>query len=152
MAVPRGFDQAQYRGPSHRPSGKVGLSEIRLLLANTSRMLQSLITAILVQEPDIVVAGSVAEHEDLTMAIDAARADVVIVSGQTPEAASSYDDTLRNHPHIRLLMITAVGDDGYLYALRPTLTPIPDLSVATLLAAIRAGWGSGEVGPVATQR
>jgi hypothetical protein len=100
-------------------------------------MLQSLISSILVREPDIVIAGSVADEGPLDLAIDATRADVVIIGEQTPEMAPNYNDTLLSHPSIKLLLITHAGRDGYVYGLAPRLTPISDLSVASLLAAIR---------------
>jgi hypothetical protein len=100
-------------------------------------MLQSLISSILVQEPDIVIAGHVAHEEPLDSTIATTRADVVIICEQEPEAAPNYNDTLLSHPRIKLLLIAHAGQDGYLYALAPRLMPIPDLSVATLLTAIR---------------
>jgi hypothetical protein len=102
-------------------------------------MLQGLISSILVQEPDIVVAGNVAGEEPLGPAIDTAAADVVIICEQAPEAAPNYNQTLLSHPRIRLLLITEAGRDSYLYVLAPTLRRIPELSVATLLAVLREG-------------
>ena len=113
------------------------MSEIRVLLANMSPMLQGLISSILVQEPDIVVAGNVAGEEPLGPAIDATKADVVIIGVRAPEAARHYDETLLSRPRIRLLLITEAGRDNYLYALTPTLRRIPELSIATLLAVLR---------------
>lgn len=102
-------------------------------------MLQSLLGAILVHEADIVVAGSVAEQEHLGSAIEATGADVVIIGGQTPEAVPAYTEMLFGHPRLKLLLITEACQHGYLYALRPTLTPLRDLSAAALVGAIRDG-------------
>ena len=104
-------------------------------------MLDSLLSGLLLSASDMAIVGRVPEGQHFTAAIEATGPDVAIIGGQTGEWAQSLNDTLFSHPRLKLLLITAAAQDGYVCELKPRLTQLQELSATALLGAIRDGNG-----------
>ena len=102
------------------------------------RMLASLLSDLMDSEADIVLAALVADGGDLDDAIAASSPDVVVLGRTDAAAAPVYDPLLLGHPSLRLLLIDAPGQRGWIYELAPQLVALAEMTPAALLMAIRA--------------
>jgi len=102
-------------------------------------MLNSVITAVLENKPQISVAGIVGEHDDLAAAIRAAGADAVVVQAAEPGASAHYRALLSSFPALKVIAIASDGKGGFLHEMRPWSLPLVELSAESLLAALSEG-------------
>jgi hypothetical protein len=134
--------------PSRIRIGKRCTPMLRVLIAGMPRMLEDLIAEVILADSEMVLAGNVSEHARLNnaglnnaglgSAVRANRADVVIIGDQDAAAAANYEALLYEHPRLRIVLMQDAARQGWLLALTPTLTPLAEISSATLLAALRA--------------
>jgi hypothetical protein len=98
-----------------------------------SRMLREIVRGVLAPEPDLEVVGEVPEPVELEAAVDRSGATLVILSGDGPAGADSWE-LLERRPRVRVLAVTADG--------RRISMHIGELSPASLVAAVRgaAAW------------
>jgi DNA-binding NarL/FixJ family response regulator len=116
-------------------------TDVRILLAGMSNMLSDIVTAVIAELPDSVVAGHAGEHDDLLSEIRLTNADVVMLQVARPGDAESFTPLLRGFPALRVVAMTTDGSSGYLYELRPTVTYLAELSAASLRMALRGDHG-----------
>jgi DNA-binding NarL/FixJ family response regulator len=112
---------------------------MRILLAGMSNMLTSIISAALEQSPDVIIAGSCSEHDDLALQIRVTQADAVLMQVAEPGNAVRFRALLLSFPTLKVVAITSDGKRGFLHELRPRSTRIVELSAASLQAALRPG-------------
>jgi DNA-binding NarL/FixJ family response regulator len=111
---------------------------MRILLDGMSEMLRTIITDILSTDPQCEIMADMVEQNHLRSQLRETPADVVILAVPDVEATSSRcAELLAHHPATRIIAITSDGKRALLYDLRPQVTPIDELSPATLLSAIR---------------
>lgn len=108
----------------------------RIVLVDLPRMLREIIADAVVREPDMSLAGHVADGDDLLATIDETDADVVIV-GAEGFPAREVRRLLGVRPTLKVLLVTGDGREAALYELRPHEEPLGELSPRTLVAAIR---------------
>ena len=111
---------------------------MRILLAGMSNMLSNIVAAALAQAPDIVVAGRVANEAELAASIRRESADAVIVQTGEPAAPARFTALLQGFPDLKVVAIDPSGKRGALHQLRPYSLHFTDVSVDTLLSALRA--------------
>lgn len=109
---------------------------IRVLLAAMPALLIDIVSQIIRSGNGIVVAGRLAESEDVLAAARRTRCDVVVVGETEEEARREYAPLLFGKPGIRVLAIAADGKTGQLYELRPKRIALGELSVDSLRQAI----------------
>jgi chemotaxis response regulator CheB len=116
---------------------------IRVLLINMPTLLFDMIKGIIVWIEDMQIVGETITRAGIFRAAAAARADVVILSGEdvSPE---NYYQVLYRRPRLKIFAISADGRRGSLYELRPRVKAIGDISAESLIAAIRGGTSAGE--------
>jgi hypothetical protein len=98
-------------------------------------MLSEIVRAVLDRQEDIRVVAQLDPPVRLRVAVDQAKADVVIASNEQVEAQGG--ELLRAHPCVRAL---AVGDDGrqtVLWRMEPQKIKLGEMSPQTLLKAVR---------------
>jgi hypothetical protein len=110
---------------------------MRILLAGMSNLLSNIVTAALAQASDIVVAGQVADVDDLPTQIRLANADAVIVQTSQPSVAATFIPLLQTFPALKVVAIDPTGS-GFLHRLRPYSTRLAEVSADSLLSALRA--------------
>jgi hypothetical protein len=103
-----------------------------------SNMLSDILTGVLAQTPDFVVAGNVGEGEDLAMEIRTNRADALILQSDQPGTTDSFASLLRNFPALKVVAIDATGNSGFVHQLRPYSVRIDELSADALQSVLRA--------------
>jgi hypothetical protein len=99
------------------------------------RMLREIIERAVADEPDMVLVEADAPELPLHEAVESAGADFVI-------AGSDYDfgevaQVLDERPRLRVLAVAGDGREAFLYELRPTRTPLGQVSPRTIVDAIR---------------
>jgi DNA-binding NarL/FixJ family response regulator len=115
------------------------LSPIRVLIVDMPRILHDIVHATLATERDIVVVGDVAlMSEPLDDVVEAADPAVLVLGAGHPAAAAGGRDLLARHAGLKLLTLDDDGAQTHLVELRPTATPLGELSPATLVSAIRS--------------
>lgn len=97
------------------------------------RILREIIEQAVADEPDmeIVDAGDVPLRE----AVESSKADFVIAGADYnfAEVARVLDE----RPRLRVLAVAGDGREAFLYELRPTRTPLGEVSPRTIVDAIR---------------
>jgi hypothetical protein len=102
-----------------------------------SNMLSNIATAALASAPDIVIAGHVADTEDLASQIRSTGADAVIVQTSRPNIAANFLPLLHTFSTLKVVAIDANGR-GFLHQLRPYSFRLTEVSAGVLLSALRA--------------
>ena len=110
---------------------------MRILLADMTAMLASIIDVVLGGAPDLVVAGRSRAGDDLVAQIRLAHADVMMMSSPDPGNIDNLVALLGNCPSLRVLAIAADCSSGYVHELRPHSTRIANISAEVLVAAVR---------------
>lgn len=112
------------------------MATIGILLVNMPRLLAEIVRTIVAAHDDLrVVADLTGAGEQVTTAIDATGADVVVLSVHRPESALLISQFIRTHPAVRLVVVGGDGQHGYI------CEPAGELSPAGLLDAIRGAGG-----------
>lgn len=110
---------------------------IRVLLVDMPRIPRELIARAVAAQPDMVVVGSTADLDDLSVAAHAAAPEFVIVGvadGELPPPAERFLD---EQAQTKVLGVEAQDGTAYLYELRPRRAPLGEVSPADVVAAIR---------------
>lgn len=99
------------------------------------RILREIIERAVADEPDMEIVDSEAGNMPLREAIEASEPDFVI-------AGADYDfgevaRVLDERPRLRVLAVAGDGREAFLYELRPTRTPLGEVSPRTIVDAIR---------------
>jgi hypothetical protein len=102
------------------------------------RILRTVITTIVMDQPDIKIVGEVPEDADLA-AVEALGATLFTVGlGRAGELPAAAERLLADRAAVRMLGLSPEGRLGYLYTLRPHTEPVGEVSPEVLLATIRS--------------
>jgi len=104
-------------------------------------MLSDIVKAVIASQADFELVGEIGGTTGLARAAGKAAADVLIVGG-----ALRGSHTLRilyGMPRLKIVTIEADGRQGFLHELRPSRTPVGEISPGILVAAIRGATGIG---------
>ena|SRR6516225_2461277 len=119
--------------------------KVRILLAEMPRMLMDIIKGIIATQRDFAVVGEVSVRNRVPRALADTRADVMIVGPQATTETEDYSTLLYQSPRMKIIAITAGGQEAVLHVLRPHVIQVADVSPASLIAAIRgtppSDWG-----------
>jgi type IV secretory pathway ATPase VirB11/archaellum biosynthesis ATPase len=111
--------------------------KIRVLLAEMPRMLNDIMISIITSQDDFVLAGkNIGKKRLLRAAIDS-RADVIIAGEIMASEPMDYLDLLYRRPRMKIIAVAADGRRALLHELQLTVSPLEELSPASLIAAIR---------------
>ena len=113
------------------------IAQLRVLLADMSNMLASIINAALAGAPDIIVAGRCDAGGDIPQQVHRASANVVILPTLDPGNVEVVLPLLYGCRGLRVVAISADAVSGCVHELRPLATPLPDLSATALADALR---------------
>ncbi len=102
-------------------------------------MLVNILTAVLAQMPDVVVAGSLADGEDMAASIRATRSDIVMIQARRPADAGEFEPLLRQFPALKVVAIARGSRNGFVHELRLNSLPLPELSAEVLQTVLRPG-------------
>lgn len=97
----------------------ISTREIRLVLADDHAVVRSGTRELLEQQPDLRIVGEAADGEEAIRLAQELQPDVLIMDVRMPRI-SGVEATRRikaEHPHIRVLVLTAHDDDEYVFAL-----------------------------------
>lgn len=136
----------------HTPLRMEPQTQVRILLADMTTMLASIINAALGDALEIEVAGSVGPGEDLIARIQLSHADVLMMQSPDPTNADHLLPLLRHCPALRVLALNGECGNGFVHELRLHSTRLADLSAAGLVAAVHglAGPPQSDARPDAT--
>jgi DNA-binding NarL/FixJ family response regulator len=86
------------------------MSEQRIILANSSRLLREMLNRILLKAEHLKVVQEVTDHNDLPAIIEQREAEWILMSlpvdGQLPEWTKTF---LRDHPRMRIMTFAPDG-------------------------------------------
>jgi hypothetical protein len=86
------------------------MSEQRIILANSSRLLHEMLNRILIKTVNLKVVQEITDHKKLPTAIEKSDAEWVIMSLPAESKMPEWVDTyIVDHPHIRFM---AMANDG----------------------------------------
>ena len=100
------------------------------------RILREIVERAVTAEPDMEIVPGPPPGATLEAAVEASDADFVI-SGASSENGE-FGHLLADRPGLRLLSVTRDGREAFLHELRPTSTPLGDISPQTIVDAIRS--------------
>jgi len=86
-------------------------------------------------QPDMTIVGTVGD--DLLLAAQRARADVLVVGHDAQGERDFYYALLLRHPQLRVLTLSDDGKSGWIYDLRPRRVRLREISARSLARAIR---------------
>lgn len=110
------------------------MSEQRIILANSSRLLREMLNRILLKTEHLDVVQEVTDHKNLPSAIEQQEAEWVIVSLPTEEATPDWiDKYMRQHPYVRFLTVSADGSLIKMKWLESHEENLSDLSLPELI-------------------
>jgi DNA-binding NarL/FixJ family response regulator len=107
----------------------------RIVLVDMPRLLREIIVQAVGDEPDLEIVPFEAHGAALRQTVESSRADFVI-------AGADYEfrevaQVLEERPRLRILAVAGQGREAFLYELRPTRTPLGEVSPRTIVEAIR---------------
>ncbi len=113
-----------------------GVQPSRIALVDMPRLLRDIVVQAVVDEPDLEIVALEERGAALRQTVDSSKADFVI-------AGADYDfhevaQVLGERPHLRVLVVDGSGREAFLYELRPTRTPLGEVSPRTIVDAIRS--------------
>lgn len=117
------------------------MQPIRVLIVDMPRMLHEIVHRSVDECDDMLVVGSLPGSDDGTLAdcVAETEPEVVVIGADHPDvAASRCPRLLADRAMTKLLAVADDGGETFLYELRPTRTPLGELSPTALLAAIRS--------------
>ncbi len=107
----------------------------RIVLVDLPRITREIIEQAVGAEPDMVIVDGLADGASLPDAVKRREPDFVI-SGRDYEFAEVCA-ILDERPRLRVLAVLEDGREATLYELRPTRTPLGEVSPLTIVEAIR---------------
>lgn len=88
--------------------------QIRVLVANQPVLMREAVTVLISNQPDIEIAGELADTRDLPEVVESLRPDVLVLNGQS-EVARRYGGLLKQYPGMRILGIDAERNTSVMY-------------------------------------
>ncbi len=106
------------------------------MLAGMTNMLSTIVTAVIAEIPDGLVAGRIGRDEALDAAVMAAGADVIVLQDEHPGDVARHAALLRRFPRLRVVELTADGMNCFVHQMRPSAIFVADLSAGRLRGAL----------------
>src|SRR6266702_1133987 len=109
---------------------------IRILLAQLPHVLQGTLERTLSEQPDMVVtlAGN---HVEVLLAAGETQTDVVMIGMENAQPPGVVSHLFDEYPSLRIIVVDAGDQRGFLYDLRPELVPIGEVSSVQFPNVIR---------------
>ena len=107
----------------------------RIVLFDLPRITREIIEQAVEGEPDMVIVDGLADYASLFDVVERSAPDFVI-SGQDYELAEVCA-VLSRRPRLRVMVVVGDGREAALYELRPTRTPLGEISPKAIVEAIR---------------
>lgn len=116
------------------------MKPIRVLIVEMPQLMTDIAREIIARRPELVLVGVVADAYELSRALPASGADVVLCRMASTELPATYQEMFESHPHLRVLAVEPGDRDGSIYELRPSRTPL-DVRPAGLAEALASTGG-----------
>src|SRR5271169_2650781 len=82
--------------------------QIRVLVANHSKLMREIIIETFAEQPDIIVVGEVAEDAEIAKRVEETLPDFLFVALDDPQQRPAVCDTiLRSHPEVSIIAVAA---------------------------------------------
>lgn len=92
------------------------MAAIRVLVANSPRLMRDLVVATISEQSDIEVLGTVEDESRLISAVSELQPDVVIVTLNEPDQRPAICDYLLVHyPRVKVLAVAPENDDSVFF-------------------------------------
>src|SRR5438105_4231847 len=87
---------------------ELALKKVRVLVANTSRLMRDLVITMIADQPDIEVSGAIERDSDLDRAIAEQQPDFVIITfDKANHRPAVCEQLLSRYPQIRILAMSS---------------------------------------------
>lgn len=112
---------------------------VRVLVANTPRLMRELVLAVLADQSDIEVIGEIQNEDELAIAIEETRPDVLIVAlDNTEKRVTQCGFLVGRYPQMKILALAPEQNRGLLYWAMVDIRTSPlESSEAGILSALR---------------
>lgn len=112
---------------------------VRVLVANGPRLMRELVLAVLADQRDIEVIGEIRNENELAVAIEETRPDVLILAlGDTDKRATQCGFLVGRYPQMKILALAPEKNRGVFYwAVVDVRTKALESSEAGILSALR---------------
>ena len=112
---------------------------VRVLVANGPRLMRELVLAVLADQHDIEVIGEIQNENELAVAIEEARPDVLILAlDDTDKRATQCGFLVGRYPQMKILALAPEKNRGVFYwAVVDVRTKALESSEAGILSALR---------------
>jgi len=82
--------------------------QIRVLVANSPRLMREIIIETFAEQPDIAIVGEVAEDSEIVERVEETRPDFLFIALDDPKKRPALCDTiLRLHPDVNIIAVSA---------------------------------------------
>jgi len=82
--------------------------QIRVLVANSPRLMREIIIETFAEQPDIAIVGEVAEDSEIVERVEETRPDFLFIALDDPKKRPALCDTiLRLHPDVNIIAVPA---------------------------------------------
>jgi chemotaxis response regulator CheB len=89
---------------------------MRILVANTPRLMREVVVATLSDQPDIEIVGEVSDEAEILTRVKATLPDLVVVAlDETESRPQICDRVLREHPDVRVIAVASRKDRTICY-------------------------------------
>ena len=89
---------------------------MRILVANTPRLMREVVVATLSDQPGIEIVGEVSDEAEILTRVNATLPDLVVVAlDETETRPQICDRVLREHPHLRVIAVASRKDRTICY-------------------------------------
>jgi AmiR/NasT family two-component response regulator len=113
------------------------VKKIRILLAGMPAMLFDIVTKVVTLEPDLAIVGMVHNVDDAGPAARRTRADVVVIQQASDREDLGEAVLASGRRPVKIITLTDNGRQAFLCELRPHRVALGEMSVGSLVAAIR---------------
>jgi DNA-binding NarL/FixJ family response regulator len=113
------------------------VGQIRVVLAGMPRILRDIVSAVVKDQPDMIVVAETEATTDLYALSRMSRADVVILGASDDQMPPAGRQVVNRAPHVKVLAVGSEGRHAWLYELRPHEQRIGEVSPQDLVSAIR---------------
>lgn len=112
------------------------MAKVRVMVAGMPRILTDIIKSIIAAEDDFEFVGELMGTRGIVNAARDLDADVVIIAAPEDGDEARAAETLISGPRL-IIAIAADGRRATIHQLKPSITPLGEVSPAALIAAMR---------------
>ncbi len=113
------------------------MESIRVVLVHMPGMLRDILRNAVAGQPDMTVAGEIAELDRLAPMMQTAAPHVVIIGAEDGDLPPFLHRVMQASPRLKILVVAADGREVVLHELRPNAIPVRDVSAEGILREIR---------------